>query len=86
MTTIAIFSFLAHWNNFLGPLIYLNSPEKYTVSLGLRYYQQVPFEGSEPTEHLLMAGSLIMAIPCVLMFFVAQRYFVKGIVMSGIKG
>jgi multiple sugar transport system permease protein len=86
LTTVAIFSFLAHWNSFFGPLIYLNSPERFTVSLGLRYFQAIPFEAGEPKEHLLMAGTMIMAVPCVLMFFVAQRYFVKGIVMSGIKG
>jgi ABC-type glycerol-3-phosphate transport system permease component len=86
LTTVAIFSFLAHWNNFFGPLIYLNSPEKFTVSLGLRHFQAIPFEAAEPKEHLLMAATIIMAAPCVLMFFVAQRYFVKGIVMSGIKG
>jgi multiple sugar transport system permease protein len=86
LTTVAIFSFLAHWNNFFGPLIYLNSEEKFTLSLGLRHFQAIPFEAGEPREHLLMAGTIIMAAPCVLLFFVAQRYFVKGIVMSGIKG
>jgi ABC-type glycerol-3-phosphate transport system permease component len=86
MTTVAIFSFLYHWNKFIEPLIFLNSPERFTVSLGLRYFQTIPTEGGEPKDHLLMAGTIIMAAPCVALFFAAQRYFVKGIVLSGLKG
>ena len=86
ITSVAIFSFLGHWNEFFAPLIYLNTPEKFTISLGLRYFQTIPMDPGEPKEHLLMAGTIMMAAPCVLLFFVAQRYFVQGIVMSGIKG
>ena len=86
ITTVAIFSFLFHWNAFIEPLIFLNTPEKFTISLGLRYFQTSPMEAGEPKEHLLMAGTIIMAAPCVLLFFAAQRYFVKGIVLSGLKG
>ena len=84
--TVAILSFLRHWNDFLEPLIYLNSPDKLTLSLGLRYFLVSPTEGGEPKDHLLMAAVLMAALPCVTLFFVAQRYFVRGIVMSGIKG
>jgi ABC-type glycerol-3-phosphate transport system permease component len=86
ITTVAIFSFLFHWNAFIEPLIFLNTPEKFTISLGLRYFQTSPMEAGEPKEHLLMAGTIIMAAPCVVLFFTAQRYFVKGIVLSGLKG
>ncbi len=86
ITTVAIFSFLFHWNAFIEPLIFLNTPEKFTISLGLRYFQTSPMEAGEPKDHLLMAGTVIMAAPCVLLFFAAQRYFVKGIVLSGLKG
>ncbi|MCC6628196.1 MAG: carbohydrate ABC transporter permease [Chloroflexi bacterium] len=86
MTTVAILSFLQHWQEFIQPLIYLNTPTNFTVSLGLRYFQTAPTDGSEPKEHLLMAGTIIAAIPCIILFFAAQRYFVRGIVMSGIKG
>jgi len=86
LITVAILSFLRHWNDFLEPLIYLNSPDKLTLSLGLRYFLVSPTEGGEPKDHLLMAAVLMAALPCVLLFFVAQRYFVRGIVMSGIKG
>ncbi len=86
ITTVAIFSFLQHWNEFIQPLIFLNSPENFTVSLGLRFFQTSPADPGEPKEHLLMAAAVIAAIPCILLFFAAQRFFVRGIVMSGIKG
>jgi ABC-type glycerol-3-phosphate transport system permease component len=63
----------------------LNSPDKLTLSLGLRHFLLSP-DGGEPKDHLLMAAVLMAALPCVTLFFVAQRYFVRGIVMSGIKG
>ena len=88
--TVSILSFLAHWNDFFTPLIYLNTKEKLTLSVGLRWFQtSFSYSGadaSEPKEQLLMAASLMTALPCVLLFFVAQRYFVQGIVMSGLKG
>ena len=84
--TVAILTFLNHWNDFFEPLIYLNSPENLTLSLGLRFFLLSPTEGGEPKDHLLMAAVLMAALPCLIIFFVAQRYFVRGIVMSGIKG
>ena len=86
LITAAILTFLRHWNDFLEPLIYLNSPEMLTLSLGLRHFLLSPSDGGEPKDHLLMAAVLMSAAPCVALFFVAQRYFVRGIVMSGIKG
>ena len=86
LTTVAIFGFLQHWNEFIQPLIFLNSPENFTVSLGLRLFQTTPNDPGEPKEHLLMAATVIATIPCILLFFAAQRFFVRGIVMSGIKG
>jgi multiple sugar transport system permease protein len=86
LTTVAIFSFLQHWNEFIQPLIFLNSEQNYTVSLGLRLFQTSPADPGEPKEHLLMAAAVIASIPCILLFFAAQRFFVRGIVMSGIKG
>ncbi len=86
LITTAIFSFLAHWNDFLEPLIFLNTPENFTIALGLRYFQTLPNEAQEPREQLLMAASLLTTLPVLIIFFVAQKYFVRGIVMSGIKG
>jgi multiple sugar transport system permease protein len=86
IATVAIFSFIEHWNEFIGPLIYLNSPEKFTVSIGLRYFISSTFSDNEPRDAILMAASLIVAMPPLILFFSAQKFFVRGIVTTGIKG
>lgn len=80
---VAIMSFMFHYQDFFGPLIYLNSSNKYTMSLGLQQFR-APFGGT--AFHLLMGASLVTLIPPVIVFFVAQRYFIQGIVVSGVKG
>ena len=82
--TVTIFSFMGQWNDFLGPLFFLNDPEKFTLSLGLRYFQGLPTSG-EPLQHLLMAASITMTVPMLVIFFFMQRYFVQGIVTTGLK-
>lgn len=82
LATVAVLSFIAHWQDFLGPLIYLNSVDKYTLQMGLRMFQDI--NGSR--MNLLMAASMIVLLPVLIIFFSAQRYFVRGIVLSGIKG
>ena len=77
---------MAAWNDFQGPLIYLNSTEKFTLALGLNYFKGVPESGGVPMDNLLMAASVLATIPCIALFFAAQRYFVQGIVLTGIKG
>lgn len=84
--TMGIFSFLGSWNDFFGPLIFLNTTEKFTLALGLTYFQRVVSLGGQATEHLMMAASIIMTLPCLLVFILLQRYWIQGIVMSGIKG
>ena len=69
LATVAIFSFLTHWNDFFHPLIYLSSVENFPLSVGIRYFQQNVNDQSEPREHLLMAASILMVLPCVLIFF-----------------
>jgi ABC-type glycerol-3-phosphate transport system permease component len=86
LATAAILSFLYHWNEFLEPLIFLNSTEKFTLPIGIRYFQLLGSQGGEPMVQLLMAASLMMTFPCVLLFFLGQQYFVRGVVMSGLKG
>lgn len=86
LATVAIFSFIQHWNEFIAPLIFLNSTNKFTVSIGLRYFVSTPFESDEPREAILMAASLIVATPPLVLFFSAQKYFVRGIVTTGLKG
>lgn len=81
LATVGVFAFIYNWRDFLGPLIYLNDTSKQTLELGLSTYNSIQQE----KYHLLMAGSVLVMLPLVLIFFIGQRYFVKGIVMSGIK-
>ncbi|MGQ9629203.1 MAG: carbohydrate ABC transporter permease [bacterium] len=82
IATIIVFSFVFYWNDFMGPLIYLNDVEKYTVAIGLRLFQ-----GQYGTFfHLLMAASTIALLPILILFFFAQRYFIEGIALTGLKG
>lgn len=81
LLTVTIFSVLGAWNDFMGPLIYLTSESKRTLALGLAH-----LNGVQSTEWgLLMAASLIMTLPAVLLFLVAQRFFIEGIAMTGTK-
>lgn len=86
LATVAVIALIARWNDYLEPLIYLNSKEKFTVAVGLTFYRDNPEQGGVPTQHLLMAGSVMTIFPVIVLFFVAQRYFVQGITMSGLKG
>lgn len=88
VATAGVLTFMGQWNEFMHPFIFLNTKAKYTVAVGIRYFQAVAgsSEVMEPTEHLLMASAIMMTTPIIIMFFLAQRYLVQGIVMSGIKG
>jgi multiple sugar transport system permease protein len=83
--TAAIIEGINQWNSFLRPLIILNQPENFPLSVGLRYFVVNPGDNL-PKDHLLMAASVIMTVPVIILFFVGQRYFVRGVVMSAIKG
>ncbi len=81
LAAVAIFVFKGHWDDFLGPLIYLNSQENFTLALGLR-----AFQGEFATNwNLLMAASLVVMLPMLLLFFFLQRYFIQGVVFTGIR-
>lgn len=82
IAAVMLFSFVSHWNNLLGPLIYLRSTDKFPIALGLKL-----FSGEYATQYnQMMAVSLITMAPIVLIFFLAQRTFIKGVNMSGIAG
>ena len=82
LTAVAVFAFIRNWNNFLYPLIYLSDMEKYTLQLGLNMYR-----GQYYSEyHLMMAVALLVLIPVVVVFFVAQKQFIQGIALTGLKG
>jgi multiple sugar transport system permease protein len=78
---VVIFVFNNTWNEFLLPLIYLHNPDLFTLALGLRMFQ-----GEASTSwNLLMAASLLSMLPVVILFFTTQRYFIQGIVFTGVK-
>lgn len=81
LATVGIFCFIYNWKDFMGPLVYLNDPEKQTLEIGLSTYNSLRAE----QWHLLMAGSVMVTIPLIVMFLMGQRYFVKGMAMTGLK-
>jgi multiple sugar transport system permease protein len=85
LTTVAILTFLGEWNDFFGPFIYLNKANLFTAAVGLRFFQYLPLETSDPRDHLLMAAAAVMTVPVLALFAVAQRYFISGVVMTGLK-
>ncbi len=83
LAVVALFTFMWVWNDFLGPLIYLQNQEQYTLVLGLQAYQS-QHTGAE--WHYLMATSVLIVLPIVVLFFIAQRTFIEGIATTGMKG
>lgn len=82
ITSVGVFTFLANWSDFLGPLIYINKAQKYTLTLGL-----YGFVNEHSVDwHLMMAASMVFVIPVIIIFFVAQKQFIEGITLTGIKG
>ena len=82
LIAVGLFQFFFVWNDFFLPLIYLNDPGKYTLALGLS-----EFIGSYATQwNLLMAATVIIVIPPIIVFFIGQKYFVEGVTLTGVKG
>jgi len=82
LAAIGIFTFMGTWNDFMGPLIYINDQRLYPLSLGLFMFQ---------TTHgahfgMMMAASMLMTLPVIALFFFAQRYFIQGVTLTGMKG
>ena len=93
LVTVAIFTFLAAWNDFTGPLLYLNTPDRFTLTIGLANFRasfgsglRDMGAGGRSRWDLLMAFAMTMTLPVLIVFFLAQRYFVKGVVLTGLKG
>lgn len=82
LATVAIFGFVYNWNDFLNPLIYLNSTSNYTLALGLQTFTTM--YGTD--YNLMMAASTIVLLPILIVFFFGQRYFIEGVATSGLKG
>jgi multiple sugar transport system permease protein len=81
LAVIALFTFMAAWNDLLGPLVYLNKKELYTLALGMNGYL-----GRTTQWSMIMAASTVMIMPVIVLFFFAQRTFIQGITLTGIKG
>jgi multiple sugar transport system permease protein len=79
---VAIYTFLSAWNDFMSPLIYVNSPDNLTLALALAVFKG-QFGPSD--AHLLMAAAIVCMAPCVLLFFAMQKHFVRSITMTGLK-
>lgn len=85
LAAIAIFTFMATWNDFMGPLVYLSDQRLYPLSLGL-FALGVQTGGGASSMGIMMAGSLLMTLPVIGIFFFAQRYFLQGVTLTGMKG
>lgn len=82
LAVVAIFTFLATWNDFIGPLLYLNDLDKFTVALGLK-----ALISSYNTQwNYLMAAAMVVVLPLILLFAFTQRYFIEGLTLGGVKG
>jgi len=79
---VAIYTFMGAWNDFLGPLIYLNSPQNRTLALALAAFNG---QYGVTDAQQLMAASCVTMLPCILLFFAAQKYFVESVAMTGLK-
>lgn len=82
LSTLTIFTFVATWNDYLGPLIYLKTQEKKTIQLGLKMF----ISQYSSDYGLIMAGSVLSLIPVLIVFLILQKYFVEGVASTGLKG
>jgi multiple sugar transport system permease protein len=82
LATLTVFTFMGAWNDFMGPMIYLNDMRLYTLQIGIRFFQQLYL-----TEYtLIMAATTLSLIPVIILYLFAQRYFIEGIATAGLKG
>ena len=84
LATVIIFAFNGAWQDYMGPLIYLSSEDKYTLQLGLTMFKAGG--GGIPMWHWMMAASLVVMLPVLAVFFLGQKYFIEGVTLTGIKG
>jgi ABC-type glycerol-3-phosphate transport system permease component len=82
LLTVGLFTFMATWNDYFGPLIFLSNPEHWTLAIGLRAFQTQ----TGGRYDLMMAASLLIMLPTLIIFFLAQKSFIEGITFTGIKG
>ena len=85
LLALAVLIFQGNWNNFMGPLIYLNTTVQFPIVVALKFFQE-SLSKEAPKWHYMMAMSTVMAAPILLLFFAAQRYFIEGLTVGGVKG
>ena len=85
LLALGVFIFQGNWNNFRAPLIYLNTTLKYPIVVALKFFQE-SISKEAPKWHYMMAMSTVMAAPILTLFFLAQRYFIEGLTIGGVKG
>lgn len=83
LTVVALFTFLGAWNDFMGPLVYIQKPDQYTLALGLQAFQS---QHGGVIWNQLMAASLLITAPAIILYFITQKTFVQGIATTGMKG
>jgi len=84
LASIVILTFIGRWRDYFGPLLYLNTTDKFPIALGIQYFRG--FADYSTQWHLLMAAGVVLSIPPFLVFLIFQRYFVEGMSLTGIKG
>ncbi|MGI8869938.1 MAG: carbohydrate ABC transporter permease [Mycobacteriales bacterium] len=82
LAAVALFQYLFMWNDLLGPLIYISNSDRYTLAVGLMFFKNQYSTSIGP----MMAASTAMVLPVIIVFFLAQRYFIQGITLTGVKG
>jgi multiple sugar transport system permease protein len=85
LLAIAVLSFIGNWNNFMGPLIYLNSGEKYPLIMALKFFEQ-SLSKEAPLFHFMMAMTTMISFPLLVIYFLMQRNFIEGITAGAVKG
>jgi ABC-type glycerol-3-phosphate transport system permease component len=83
LLVVGLFQFIFSWNDFMGPLIYLNKEETYTLALGLQFFQK---QHGGTQWNYLMAASALVVVPILVLYFFTQKVFIEGISMTGVKG
>lgn len=82
LITVSVFSFMGYWNDFQGPLIYLQTDDNFTLALGM-----LLFRSEKSNKHnLMMAAGMVMVVPAIILYGIGQKYFIEGINLTGIKG
>lgn len=85
LLAIAVLSFIGNWNNFMGPLIYLNSGEKYPMIMALKFFEE-SLSKEAPKFHYMMAMTTMMSFPLLVLYFMMQRTLIEGITAGAVKG